>query len=93
MALPAPKFAVGDTVFTADIERIAEKLPCPDCHATGKWDIKSPAGEVFTIDCPRCSSGHISMSDLPKLVSEKWIRGATPRRKVLWRPPLLAFGR
>lgn len=72
-ALPTPKFAVGDTVYTAGIERSTERLQCPDCKGAGKWEITSPAGEVFAIDCPRCTTGsHISMSDLPKLVVETW---------------------
>lgn len=71
-ALPTPKYAVGDTIYTAGIDRTIEKLPCPDCKATGKWEISSPAGEVFVIDCPRCASGHISMTYLPKLAVEAW---------------------
>lgn len=56
MNIPTPKFAKGDKVFFATTYMTKHTVPCPDCDGSGKWPIKSPAGNDFTISCARCYS-------------------------------------
>lgn len=61
---PKPKFKIGDRVWYATTREKSEKAPCPDCLGKGKWPIKSPIGEDFEIDCPRCTKGWSAYGDL-----------------------------
>lgn len=63
--MPTPRYPLGTPVFMATTESTTEKLPCPDCLGTGKWTATSPAGQEFTLGCPRC--GDYTYHDLPRL--------------------------
>lgn len=65
MDIPIPRYAIGDTVWTAGIETESAKFPCPDCLGTGKWEITTPAGTKAEMSCLRCGSW--SSTDLPDL--------------------------
>ena len=52
--LPQPKHSIGDNMFYASIEYLAEELQCPDCLDTGVWRQVTPAGGDFECECPRC---------------------------------------
>lgn len=75
---PTPKFAIGDTVYVAVVERTTEQLPCPDCLGTKKWSVMSPAGGEFTTDCVRCQTTY-SRNELPSLKVEHWVGKAVAR--------------
>lgn len=56
MNIPAPRFAIGDTVYWPDVVQETAVIPCPDCNGTRKWEAVSPIGERFPMPCPRCST-------------------------------------
>lgn len=58
------KFAVGDVVYAASVDRETKRLPCPDCKGSRKWKVVSPAGAEHEIGCPRCSTNYMANSDL-----------------------------
>lgn len=60
MASINTKYSVGDKVYLADTHGKVEKAPCPDCLGAKKWDLVSPAGVEYKIDCPRCSGQYQS---------------------------------
>lgn len=65
-ATPAsPRYAIGAYIYRPFTDYTTEKLPCPDCLDTGQWTATSPAGETFTLGCPRC--GQYTYHDLPSL--------------------------
>lgn len=72
------KFAVGDVVWAASVDRETKKLPCPDCKDSRKWKAVSPAGAEHEINCPRCSTNYMGNSDLRLTYSV-----ATPRVRKL----------
>lgn len=76
---PKPKYAIGDTVWVATVERSVDKLPCPDCLGSKKWMVRSPAGGEYTTDCPRCQRTYSIRDKLPALNVETWVGKAAPR--------------
>lgn len=62
--IPQPKYAIGDTVFTADTHTHATRLPCPDCKDSKTWTVTTPAGESFDVECQRCAG---TVRDVPTL--------------------------
>lgn len=76
---PVPRFAIGDVVYVAEIERSVEELPCPDCLGTRKWAVQSPAGGTYTTNCPRCRNEYSLRNDMPSLKVECWIGKANRR--------------
>lgn len=51
-----PKYNIGDRVYHIGTTDSKHSHPCPDCLGSQKWSAKSPAGDEFTFDCPRCAS-------------------------------------
>lgn len=80
LIVPTPRFAIGDTVYVAQVERAVEQLPCPDCLGSGKWNVRSPAGGEYTTSCPRCQQTYSLRNDLPSLKVEHWVGKALARR-------------
>lgn len=76
---PQPKFAIGDTVWVASVERTTEQLPCPDCHGEKKWAVRSPAGGEYTTACPRCQQTYSLRNELPSLTVERFVGKAVAR--------------
>lgn len=74
--LPTPKFRIGDTVYTAEIETVTKRYPCPDCLGTGKWTVETPAGSKMETPCLRC--GSYSNTDLPSLFYTEAVARAQP---------------
>lgn len=68
--IPIPKFKIGDTVFTAEINSARAQHPCPDCLGTRKWKIITPAGATMEAACQRC--GQYGNNDLPSLFYQTW---------------------
>jgi len=79
LVAPIPKYAIGDTVYVAIVERSVERLPCPDCFGSGKWSVASPAGGEYTTDCPRCKQTYSLNRNLPSLAVERWVGVAAAR--------------
>ncbi len=48
-------FAVGDTVYVAQVHKESIPLPCQDCLGTKTWTVTTPAGDEFECDCLRCA--------------------------------------
>lgn len=48
-------FELGATVYRPTLETVKRSVECPDCHGTGKWEARSPAGDTYEIACPRCN--------------------------------------
>jgi hypothetical protein len=65
--LPQPQFEVGQTVFSVDVDRQSRRYTCPDCHDTRTWTATSAAGEVFKVNCLRCSQSYSNIDRLPSL--------------------------
>lgn len=80
IVVPTPRFAIGDTVYVANVERAVEELPCPDCLGSKKWTVRSPAGGEYTTSCPRCQQTYSLRNDLPSLKVEHWVGKAVARR-------------
>lgn len=76
---PVARFAIGDVVYVATVERSTEKLPCPDCLGSKKWTVQSPAGGEYTTDCPRCQRTYSYRNELPSLDVEHWVGKAAAR--------------
>lgn len=66
-----PRYAIGTPIFKPYTDSTWEKLPCPDCLGTGQWSATSPAGETFTLGCPRC--GSYTYHDLPQLTVTRYV--------------------
>lgn len=64
--IPTPKYAIGDTFYTAGIEDAVVTMPCPDCLGTKEWRVTTPAGNELVTECARCSS-RWSDNNLPSL--------------------------
>lgn len=79
LTAPVPRFAIGDVVYVAAVERSVEQLPCPDCLGTKKWTVKSPAGGEYTTACPRCGDTYSLRNDMPSLKVECWVGKANRR--------------
>lgn len=79
LTAPTPKFAIGDTVWVATVERTTEQLPCPDCLGEKKWAVLSPAGGEYTTECPRCRQTYSLRNELPSLTVERFVGKAEPR--------------
>lgn len=80
MSFPTPRFNIGDAVFFPTVMTTKASLPCPDCHGTGKWSVKSPAGLETTIPCPRCAQRYTSISrDIPSLEYTQYIASVEQR--------------
>ncbi len=58
--LPNPKYSIGQIVFYPYISDKAKRIPCPDCLEFKTWEVKTPAGEVFKVQCQTCMSGFLS---------------------------------
>lgn len=71
LVIPVPTYPLGTIVYVAATESTTEKLPCPDCLGSGRWIAKSPAGQEFTLGCPRC--GQYTYHDLPRLQIRKHV--------------------
>lgn len=59
-AIPEPKYAIGQQVYSAKAEYMPVEHECPDCLGSGKWNVTTPAGETFETRCATCSCGYYS---------------------------------
>jgi hypothetical protein len=50
----APKFAVGQVVYWPGYRQESRVRPCPDCLGAGYWQVETPAGEKFPMQCATC---------------------------------------
>jgi len=62
-----PKHKIGDVFFIPSTTTENASHPCPDCLGEKLLKVTSPAGDDFTLDCPRCGDGHYSLRDVPSL--------------------------
>lgn len=70
--IPQPKYKIGDTVYVADAKSEKASHPCPDCLGTRKWEVHTPGGETFQVECQRCpSAAWLRISDIPSLEYSK----------------------
>lgn len=54
----APKYAIGQTIFSPRTKSERRKHDCPDCLGSQQWKTISPAGTEHTVKCPRCQGGY-----------------------------------
>lgn len=87
--VPAPRHAIGDTVWIITQSSEDAVFPCPDCNGTGTWKAVSPRGLEFEVDCPRCSrygssfsgqAGGVRTSEMPRLGYRRTTFGTTARQ-------------
>lgn len=64
MATITTKYDIGDVVWFARLKTETKAHPCPDCLGALAWSATSPAGGVFSVDCPRCAASYQSSSAL-----------------------------
>lgn len=69
---PTPRFAIGDTIWTAATHSTTVQLPCPDCLGSRTWTVTTPAGSQLETVCLRCASGYRGSDDLPSLSHQAW---------------------
>ena len=53
-----PKFKEGDVVWGIKSFKKDKQIQCPDCKGKKAWEVKTPAGEEFTIPCYTCERGY-----------------------------------
>jgi hypothetical protein len=68
VAVPQPKFKLGQKVFYATTHRTTEKGPCPDCAGEKYWTVTTPTGTVFKTPCQRCQGYTASLDGIPTVV-------------------------
>lgn len=78
MSVPTPRYQIGDVVFMPRTSTVTDRLPCPDCHGTRRWSVKSPAGLETEIPCPRCSPRSFQSNQLPSLEYQKFTAWVEP---------------
>lgn len=72
LVAPTPRFAIGDTIWTANIQSTSAQLDCPDCLGSRIWKVTTPAGTEMDTVCLRCASGYRGSDDLPSLTYQAW---------------------
>lgn len=72
LVAPTPRFAIGDTIWTANIQSTTAQLDCPDCLGSRRWKVTTPAGTEMETVCLRCASGYRATDDLPSLNYQSW---------------------
>lgn len=53
-----PKFKIGDYVYSASSHWLGTKQQCPDCLGQKTWEVTTPAGEKFPLECRTCWQGY-----------------------------------
>lgn len=84
-AFPAPKFSIGQTVWTAGWERKNRRWPCPDCMGIKKWKVETPAGQTYEVDCQRCLLGYVYQSQSDVIPLDYIVYEAAPKSRVIQR--------
>lgn len=64
MAVLTTKYDMGQRVWRAHTTIEQKQHPCPDCLGTREWEVASPAGGAFKVECPRCAAGYQAERDL-----------------------------
>lgn len=56
MAIPTPRFEIGQQVFTAEVNTTdTTVVPCPDCDGARLWKLVAPGSmRGQTMPCPTC---------------------------------------
>lgn len=54
VAIPIPRYAVGQVVFYASTHSSSDRFDCPDCLGQKQWTVTSPAGGEWKVSCVRC---------------------------------------
>lgn len=63
----APKYAIGGKFYIPSTKTEQRKRDCPDCLGEKLFKVISPAGDEFSLNCPRCS-GDTWVRDVPSLI-------------------------
>lgn len=65
--IPAPRLMVGDTIFRPSAEPSDLVPECPDCKGSKRWQVTTPAGSTFEVNCYRCGDKYVDRDVLPKI--------------------------
>lgn len=57
MTMPAPKYEIGDKVFSAGRAYSTKRISCPDCLGTKLWTVVFADGTSEEIMCQTCKNG------------------------------------
>lgn len=71
------KYRIGQKVWLATTRTTSGAWPCPDCLGEKTWLATTRAGEVITVQCPRCQGHQINRS-IPSLNRNMWVIETRP---------------